>query len=234
MQSGLQDISIEDACKQQTPPLPAEGSKNGPDSRRELYNALSMFPALVLGLHALDNPCSAWVGAGVVMLSPASVMLHLFAFLGRVADVVDNDLRRLDQTLQCVACPMVSFGLGGSVLSLVLSAVTACYAAVRVWDPECSNDGKRHVPICVAAFAAMTPLLEHGFFAVYAATLLVLTASSLCFHASTAGNLARVTSSALLQSLAENYGHAVFHLIFAASVALMSFGARLACSHKGC
>eukprot|EP00961_Rhodomonas_salina_P028355 382837-Rhodomonas_salina.1 len=191
-----------------------------------------MFPALVLGLHALDNPCSAWVGAAVVMLGPVSVMLHLSAFLGRVTDIIDNDFRRLDQTLQCIACPMVSFGLGGGVLSLVLSGVTACYAAVRVWDPECSNDGQRHVPIGVAALAALTPLLEQGFFAVYAATLLVFAACSLCFHASSPGSLARVTGSTLLQSLAENYGHAVFHLVFAASVALMSFGARLACTRN--
>lgn len=77
-------------------------------------------------------------------------------------DRIDNDARRLDQSLQHAVGALYALALSGSArYGLLCAAVNAPFVA-QLWGPSRSNDGRRWIPVggCVVLYTL--PLLARG------------------------------------------------------------------------
>ena len=133
---------------------------------QEIANALSMFlPTLVLAYHSA-NSGNSWVFLlllGACMHLPVSFTYHLSVAWGRYADRIDNDMRRLDQTLQHVVSTLYSYVLSqGSTGYMLLNLAINARGVARLWDPRTSNDGRRWQAIFVSGVFYMLPVLAGG------------------------------------------------------------------------
>lgn len=186
------------------------------EAHAELFNAISMGVPYSVCFIALDNPCSAWVAVAFAMICPVSIMLHLGCYFGRIADVVDNDFRRLDQTLQCTACVLVCAGLGGGAVEVLCTAAISLYTAFHVWNPVTTNDMRRWEPIALAVLASFTPMLSHRQWGSYAAAVGTcgLSAALFCLES---------------HFFFRVYGHSLFHIFMGCVVAIVSNAASDQC-----
>jgi len=129
---------------------------------QEFANAITiLFPAFTTALLAFEtkNTMVTIILIGTLMHTPVSFTYHLLAGLGRHADRIDNDLRRLDQTMQHVAIVLFTFATSGSVFYTTLCCKFNAYYIFRLWHPKTTNDGRRFIPINIAAHFYMLPLL---------------------------------------------------------------------------
>ena len=133
---------------------------------QETANALTiLMPAILLAYQSAYHG-SHWVHLlllGSCMHFPVSCTYHLSAAFGRYTDPIDNDMRRLDQTLQHVVCVLYSYALSnGSVGYTLLNLVVNTRGVVRLWDPSTSNDRRRWRPIFVCGVLYLLPILAKG------------------------------------------------------------------------
>ena len=174
---------------------------------QELFNALSMvLPTAVLALNAWAAPQNRFVVillVGSAMHLPVSFTYHLSAAFGRYTDRLDNDMRRLDQSMQHVTGTIFSFALSGSVSYMVLNLAFNLRGLYLLWHPRTSNDGKRWVPVLGCVLMSTAPMLWRRDFANYALAAASMALGGVAF-------------------LSTGWGHTIFHL------ALMSYAQALA------
>ena len=124
---------------------------------QEIANALSMLLPTVI-LLAYSSPLLLLLGA--CMHLPVSFTYHLSMAFGRYADPIDNDMRRLDQTLQHVVCTLYSYATSlGSFPYTLMNLIINAIGIVQLWDPQTTNDRKRWQPIFVSGVLYLLPLL---------------------------------------------------------------------------
>ena len=126
---------------------------------QEVGNAVSMvLPTAVLAFNAWADPNSfvTVLLVGSAMHLPVSFTYHLSVAFERYQDRLDNDMRRLDQSMQHVAGTVFSFALSGSLGYTALNLALNLRGLYYLWAKETSNDGKRWVPVllCVLMYTA--------------------------------------------------------------------------------
>ena len=132
---------------------------------QELANAISMlFPAIVTLQCALVHKHTLVTALliGTTMHLPVSFTYHLLAALKRLPDRIDNDFRRLDQTLQHVACAIFAYATTGIVKYGLACLFLNSLGIFALWHPRTSNDGRRFIPINLCAHLYMMPMLWRG------------------------------------------------------------------------
>jgi hypothetical protein len=132
---------------------------------QEIANAFSMLlPAFVILYLALDTR-HVMVTAlliGTLMHLPISFAYHVLAAFNRFPDRIDNDLRRLDQTLQHIACTIFAYTTSGSFYYAAACWKFNSFFIYKLWHPRTSNDGRRWIPINAAVHLYMLPMLWNG------------------------------------------------------------------------
>jgi hypothetical protein len=128
------------ALSRQTPDLYAMSSC------QEVANALSMFaPSLALLLSVWEEPHALVMVLliGTAMHLPVSFTYHLSCALQHFPDRIDNDLRRLDQSLQIVSGSLFAVALSGSWLYGLVHLLVHFRGICTMWLARTSNDGMR-------------------------------------------------------------------------------------------
>ena len=136
----------------------AQPRERGPDvyamsSAQEFANAVSMFaPTLALVQSVSEEPHALVVVLliGAAMHLPVSFTYHLSCALQHCPDRIDNDLRRLDQTLQIVSGSLFAVALSGSWLYGVLHLFVHFRGICTMWLAHTSNDGMRWKQIALS------------------------------------------------------------------------------------
>lgn len=77
-------------------------------------------------------------------------------------DRIDNDARRLDQSLQHGVGALYAAALSGSLRYGLLSAALSAPFVAQLWGPSRSNDGRRWVPVAGCVVLYTLPLLGRG------------------------------------------------------------------------
>ena len=77
-------------------------------------------------------------------------------------DRLDNNIRRLDQSMQHVISTMFSFALSGSIKYAALNLIVNARGIVLLWKKDTSNDGKRWVAIMYCVMLYTLPMLYRG------------------------------------------------------------------------
>lgn len=170
---------------------------------QELLNAVTMvLPTAVLAAHVWHVPHRMVVIllVGSSMHLPASFTYHLSAAFRRYPDRLDNDMRRLDQSLQHVIGTMFSFALSGSLLYFFLNLAMNAYGVMQLWDARTSNDGKRWVPLMASVIGYTLPMLWRGDLRNY----------SLAIGSMLVGGLSFVPE--LNKRAFGGWGHTIFHV----------------------
>lgn len=171
---------------------------------QEISNAITMLiPTVCLAAEAVRgaHPMVLVILVGTTMHLPVSFTYHLSAGCGRYLDRLDNDMRRLDQSMQHVAGTMFSFALSGSVRYTLCVALFNLVGVVQLWGKDTCNDGRRWVlvAICVALYTA--PMLFRGDVANFLWAVAVMAIGGIFF------------APELNRHLFRGWGHSVFHVV---------------------
>lgn len=114
---------------------------------QEVCNAATMLlPSLALFLYCQPSrrTHADLILLGTCMHLPSSVAYHLQCALDPKRDRIDNDLRRLDQSMQHAVAPMFAYALShGSWAFAACNVPLNAYGIARLWDQSTSNDGRR-------------------------------------------------------------------------------------------
>lgn len=137
---------------------------------QEFMNAVTMvLPTAVLAVNAWHAPNRMVVVLlmGSSMHLPVSFTYHLSAAFHRYPDRLDNDMRRLDQSMQHVIGTMFSFALSGSLPYLLLNLAINTHGIMQLWDAGKSSDGRRWVALMLSVVMYTLPMLWRGDIANY-------------------------------------------------------------------
>ena len=129
---------------------------------QEGCNALSMLlPCMFIGhsYWASPDPHVAVILCGGLIHLPAVIAYHMRAALGRLDDVIDNDLRRLDQTYAHIVASVYSYALSGSAEYAVFNGLVNAYFISQVWRSSTSNDGKRWTSLLMSVGLYTAPMI---------------------------------------------------------------------------
>ena len=184
---------------------------------QEVSNALSMIlPTAVLAFNAWTAPNRMVIVLliGSSMHLPVSFTYHLSAAFNRYSDRLDNDMRRLDQSMQHVVGTIFSFALSGSVKYTALNLAVNIRGLYLLWDKGTSNDGKRWVPVLLCVLMYTAPMLWRGDFQNYSIAVASMAVGGVSFV------------PALNKRFFRGWGHTIFHVV------LMIYAQALANSAK--
>jgi hypothetical protein len=186
---------------------------------QEIANAVSLLaPALVTLRAALVHSRHALVSAllcGTLMHLPVAFAYHVLAALKRFPDRLDNNMRRMDQTLQHVACVIFAYATANSARYALACALANAVGVAMLWHPITSNDRRRWIPIHLCVHLYLLPMWGTTHFAVACGSVWV---GGAFFVPHVNYNYCR------------GWGHCVFHLALSAhSYAVAEFVAQ---SHK--
>lgn len=105
--------------------------------------ALSLLIPVTSSLKYTETYCASYITAGVMLSIAPALCLYLGVYSGRIADLIDNDMRRLDQSAQVVACVFLAYAFTESVPFCLTVALFCIYPVFSIWEPETTNDGRR-------------------------------------------------------------------------------------------
>ena len=185
---------------------------------QEVFNAVSMLaPAAMILYYAYTtrNVLVATLLIGTLMHLPVSFTYHICAALNRFPDRIDNDMRRLDQTLQHVASTIFAFALSGFPFWAFVCSVLNGLGILFLWNPRTSNDGMRWAPINMCAHLYLLPMLWRG----------DLTNFLIAFEAFWMGGVFFVPW--INKEYFFGWGHCVFHFALAVHMAALAESALL-------
>ncbi|EKX32403.1 hypothetical protein GUITHDRAFT_148645 [Guillardia theta CCMP2712] len=171
---------------------------------QEAMNGISMVvPTVVLGLDAWTT--GDWhvtvLLLGSCMHLPVSFTYHLSVACGRYRDRLDNDMRRLDQSMQHVVGTLYCFALSGSLWYMIANAVFNGVSVVKLWDARTSNDGRRWVRVMVSMLLYTGPVIWRGDYWNYGVVVASMALCGVCF-------VPRVNCGVF-----SGWGHTMFHVI---------------------
>lgn len=173
-------------------------------STQEFLNSISMvLPTLVFAMNAWYNPSRflAVLLVGSSMHLPVSFTYHLGVAFHRYPDRLDNDMRRLDQSLQHVMGILFSFALSGSLGYALLNLLFNLYGIVQLWDARTSNDGRRWMPVLISILLYTAPMLWRGDVSGYSLAITSVALGGFPF-------IPRFNHSVFC-----GWGHAIFHVV---------------------
>eukprot|EP00960_Hanusia_phi_P078450 768817-Hanusia_phi.AAC.12 len=171
---------------------------------QEVVNAITMIlPTAVLAVNAWNsqNKLVMILLMGSSMHLPVSFTYHLSVAFNRYSDRLDNDMRRLDQSLQHVVGVMYSFALSGSFEYFLLNLIFNARAVIHLWDSKKSNDGKRWIPIMFCVLMYTFPMLWRGDFCNYGLAMVSMIIGGVSFVPQ------------LNTRVCRGWGHTVLHTI---------------------
>jgi len=184
---------------------------------QEMGNAFSMvLPTAILAFNAWTSPNRLVVVllVGSSMHLPISFTYHMCAAFNRYTDRLDNDMRRLDQSMQHVVGTIFSFALSGSVNYMLLNLLLNLRGLFLLWSKETSNDGKRWVPVLFCVLMYTAPMLWRGDFRNYIVAVASMAVGGVSFVPE------------LNKRIFLGWGHTIFHVV------LMVYAQALANSAK--
>jgi len=132
---------------------------------QEVSNAISMIlPTAVLAYNSWtsQNPLVIMLLMGSSMHLPVSFTYHMSVAFSRYTDRLDNDMRRLDQSMQHVVGAMYAFALSGSIQYTLINIVFNIQGVMQLWRSSTSNDGKRWIPVMICVLMYTFPMLWRG------------------------------------------------------------------------
>ena len=140
--------------------------------QQEIANAFTMVtPAIYLIKFVIEkyqiqesHPMVFVVMIGTLMHLPISFTYHLCVGYGRYRDRLDNDMRRLDQSMQLVVGTMFAFALSGSIWYTMTVMVINLNGLFLLWSDKTSNDGKRWFSVMVCICLYIAPMLVRNDF----------------------------------------------------------------------
>ena len=130
---------------------------------QEMANALTIpLPTCVLGIMTMvrcREQCGCLVGllVGSAAHLPVSFAYHLSAALGRYPDRLDNDMRRLDQSMQHASATVFAFALHNSGWPCYCWLISA-FNLWCIFDIWRRNDGRRWVHVLLSVLMYTTPI----------------------------------------------------------------------------
>ena len=184
---------------------------------QEIGNAVSMIlPTAVLAFNAWTSPHKLVIilCLGSSMHLPVSFTYHLSAAFNRYADRLDNDMRRLDQSMQHVVGTIFSYALSGSLNYAMLNCFLNLRGVSLLWKSKTSNDGKRWVPVLFCVLMYTAPMLWRGDFQNY----------SIAVASMAIGGVSFVPE--LNKKLFLGWGHTIFHVVLMIYAQALSDSAR--------
>jgi hypothetical protein len=130
---------------------------------QEAFNALSMLLPLTILSHAYNASTTTknlLLLIGAAMHLPSSFAYHMSAAFNRYSCRLDNDMRRLDQSMQHVTGTIYAYALSGGSIPFTLANVALnAYGIARLWDPETSNDNRRWIQVMFSVILYTLPIL---------------------------------------------------------------------------
>jgi hypothetical protein len=127
---------------------------------QETMNAVSMMtPCLILSQNSSENIGKQLLLLGTLAHLPISVIYHTGAALKLYEDRIDNDMRRIDQSMQHIISTLFSFALSKSISYTIMNGIVNIFFITKIWAVKTSNDGKRWVPVGFSMFAYTLPIL---------------------------------------------------------------------------
>jgi hypothetical protein len=171
---------------------------------QEISNAVTMvLPTWVIAWNACLNSSSMVVLllVGSCIHLPFSLLYHTCAALKCYPDRIDNDLRRLDQSMQHVVGTMFSFALSGSFKYAALNLIFNAMCIRRLWDADTSNDGKRWISVMQCILMYTLPIIWRGDVYNYVLAISSIGVGGLCFI------------PCMNCRVFNGWGHTVFHLL---------------------
>lgn len=134
-------------------------------SVQQFANAMTMLlPSCVILYisYPFQHTSTVLVLLGTLMHLPASFAHHMRGAFDGSYDLIDNDLRRLDQSLQHTSGAIFVLALSGLwAYGLVCFAVN-CVGVLFLWKQSTSNDGLRWIPINICVHLYLAPMLWRG------------------------------------------------------------------------
>lgn len=163
---------------------------------QELCNAISMaIPVLTLvarGVHSMPMAC---LQVGAIIHFPSSFVYHISVGRKCYTDRIDNDMRRIDQTMQHVAGTMFSFATSRSGVYTSLACLPNLLWVYRIWHPSTTNDRKRWrgVSCCICLYTL--PVLFRRDYRNFLGCIASLYSAGMCFL------------------FVKGWGHTLFHVL---------------------
>jgi hypothetical protein len=145
---------------------------------------------------------------------PVSFTYHLSAAFNRYPDRLDNDMRRLDQSMQHVVGTIFSYALSGSLKFALLNLVINFFGVKQLWEVKTSNDGKRWIPVMICVLMYTSPMLWRGDVSNYGLAMASMVIGGVSFVPQ------------LNKHIFMGWGHTIFHtvLVFYAQALANSAG----------
>ena len=168
---------------------------------QEVGNAISMMlPTAILAFNAWTEPNRLVMVllVGSSMHLPISFTYHLGAAFNRYPDRLDNDMRRLDQSMQHVVGTIFSFALSGSFTYMVLNLALNLRGLYLLWNKDTSNDGKRWVPVLFCVLMYTAPMLWRGDYQNYGMAVASMAVGGVSF---------------VNKTIFFGWGHTAFHVV---------------------
>ena len=172
-----------------------------PSSMQEISNAISMIlpiSVLLLNIWPDPHPLVIVLLMGTSMHLPVSFTYHLSCAFNRYQDRLDNDMRRLDQSMQHIVGTLFSFALSGSVLYAALNLFVNLRGICQLWRKETSNDGKRWIPVMYSVLLYTLPMLWRGDAINYSFAMISMMVGGISF---------------VHTRLFSGWGHTIFHAV---------------------
>ena len=133
---------------------------------QEISTAISMvLPTTVFALDLWTkppHPCVTILLIGTCIHFPFSFTYHFCSAVNMFHDRFDNNMRRLDQSMQHVISTLFSFALSGSIKYAALNLIVNARGIILLWKKDTSNDGKRWVAIMYCVMLYTLPMLYRG------------------------------------------------------------------------
>ena len=166
-----------------------------------------MISPLTAAVAALQSPCSRTIGVAALIVCPCATALHFGAWLGFVRDTLDSNIRRADQTAQCIAAVVCCLAFAPTPSELTLTASAALYSTYYTWAQAYTNDRRRWRLIAATICTAFaTPMLRLGMW-----TELVITFAT------------GATAAAVFVAARKHpYSHGAFHVLLGALICLLA------------
>jgi hypothetical protein len=140
---------------------------------------------------------------GACMHMPVSIAYHASVAIGHASDerIIDNDLRRLDQSMLHVASVLFAYGISGSPTFAAANVPMNAYGVWQLWRSKAtSNDGRRWMHVAGAMAMYTLPILCRGDVENYALATLTAAIGGTMFVPS------------INRRFLRGWGHTLFHL----------------------
>lgn len=129
---------------------------------QEVANAVSMiFPVIFLWYAWYTDPIMdiAIFAVGTTLQFPFSFYYHIKCAMKRYDDVINNNERRMDQSIQHIVCVMFAYAISGSRVYAIFNSVINCICLYRLWFVK-HHSHWIEIMYCVALY--ILPMIIHN------------------------------------------------------------------------